>query len=388
MNTGRTIFSQLLDHFPLYEFSKIVKSHKGEYKVKSFTCYNQWVVMAFAQLTCRESLRDIENCLRVFQKKLYHIGIRGTISRNTLANANNNRDWQIYSDLAIALIRTARFLYANEDLNLDIKEMIYAFDSTTIDLCLALFPWAKFRKRKAAIKLHTLLDLRGSIPAFIWITEGKIHDVKALDILVYEANAYYIFDRGYLDFGRLYKITIAHAFFVTRLKSNSQYRRVHSNPSDNANGIISDQIIVLTEKTASINYPEKLRRIHYLDIEHGIHYDFLTNNFEIPALTIAKIYKARWQVELFFKWIKQHLRIKVFYGTSENAVRTQIWIAISVYVLIAIIRKRMNLKTSLYSMLQILSVSLFEKQSINQTLTDIDVQDSDLETCNQLNLFE
>lgn len=387
MNTGKTIFSQLLDHFPLYEFSKNVKKHKGEYKVQSFTCYNQWVAMAFAQLTCRESLRDIEICLRVFQKKLYHVGIRGIISRNTLANANNNRDWRIFADFAMALIRTARSLYAN-DLKLDIKEMIYAFDSTTIDLCLALFPWAKFRKRKAAIKLHTLLDLRGSIPAFIWITEGKIHDVKALDILIYEANAYYIFDRGYLDFGRLYKITMAHAFFVTRLKSNSQYRRVHSNPSDHVNGIISDQIIVLTEKEASKNYPEKLRRIHYLDIEHGIHYDFLTNNFEIPALTIAKIYKARWQVELFFKWIKQHLRIKAFYGSSENAVRTQIWIAISVYVLIAIVKKRMNLNSSLYSILQILSVSLFEKQPINQALTNIDIQEDDQATCNQLSLFE
>ena len=293
MNTGRTIFSQLLDHFPHYQFSKLVKKYNGEYKVKSFTCYNQWLAMAFAQLTYRESLRDIEICLRVFQKKLYHVGIRGTISRNTLANANNNRDWRIYADFAMILIRAARSLYAKDDLKLDIKEMIYAFDSTTIDLCLALFPWAKFRKRKAAIKLHTLLDLRGSIPAFIWITEGKIHDVKALDILVYEANAYYIFDRGYLDFGRLYKITTAFAFFVTRLKSNSQYRRVHSNPSDHANGIISDQIILLTETAAAKNYPDKLRRIHFLDIEHGIHYAFLTNNFEIPALAIAKIYKAR-----------------------------------------------------------------------------------------------
>lgn len=305
-----------------------------------------------------------------------------------MANANNNRDWRIYADFSMILIRTARSLYAKDDLKLDIKEMIYAFDSTTIDLCLALFPWAKFRIRKAAIKLHTLLDLRGSIPAFIWITEGKIHDVKALDILVYEANAYYIFDRGYLDFGRLYKITAAFAFFVTRLKSNSQYRRIHSNPSDHANGIIADQIIVLTETAASKNYPDKLRRIHYLDIEHDVHYDFLTNNFEIPALTIAKIYKARWQVELFFKWIKQHLRIKVFYGTRENAVRTQIWIAISVYVLIAIIKKRMNLKSSLYSVLQILSVSLFEKQSLNQALTDIDIQEDDQDACNQLNLFE
>jgi hypothetical protein len=388
MNTGRTIFSQLLDHFPFYVFSKLVKKYKGEYKVQSFTCYNQWLAMAFAQLTYRESLRDIEICLRVFRKKLYHIGIRGTISRNTLANANNNRDWRIYADFAMILIRTARSLYAKDDLKLDIKEMIYAFDSTTIDLCLALFPWARFRKRKAAIKLHTLLDLRGSIPAFIWITDGKVHDVKGLDILVYEANAYYIFDRGYLDFGRLYKITIALAFFVTRLKSNSQFRRVHSNPSDHANGIISDQIIVLTEATASKNYPDKLRRIHYLDIEHWAHYDFLTNNFEISALTISKIYKARWQVELFFKWIKQHLRIKAFYGTSENAVRTQIWIAISVYVLIAIIKKRLNLKSSLYSVLQILSVSLFEKQSINQALANIDIQEDDQATCNQLNLFE
>lgn len=266
MNTGRTIFSQLLDHFPLYEFSKFVKKYKGEYKVKSFTCYNQWLAMAFAQLTYRESLRDIEICLRVFQKKLYHVGIRGAISRNTLANANNNRDWRIHADFAMILIRTARSLYAKDDLKLDIKEMIYAFDSTTIDLCLALFPWAKFRKRKAAIKLHTLLDLRGSIPAFIWITEGKTHDLKALDILVYEANAYYIFDRGYLDFGRLYKTTTAFAFFVTRLKPNSQYRRIHSNPSDHANGIISDQIIILTETAAFKNYPDKLRRIHFLDI--------------------------------------------------------------------------------------------------------------------------
>ena len=388
MNSGKTIFAQLLEHFPQYEFSKIVTSYKGDFKIQSFTCYHQWIVMAFAQLTNRNSLRDIEISLRAFQKKLYHIGIRGSVSRNTLSNANNVRDWRIYADLSSLLVKKARLLYVNEPIEIDVSDAIYAFDSTTIDLCLALFPWAKFRKNKGAIKLHTQLDIRGSIPSFIWITEGKTHDVNALDILIYEQKAFYVLDRGYLDFARLFKITLAKAFFVTRLKTNTQFSRVYSNPVDPDNGIMSDQIIKLSQPTAQKNYPDKLRRVHFYDKEHNKHYYFLTNNFSLPPLTIAKIYKARWQVELFFKWIKQHLHIKKFYGTSENAVRTQVWIAVSVYLLIAIIKQRLKIKVTSYTILQFLSVALFEKNQLNQALMNTEILDADSSLCNQLNLFE
>jgi len=387
MNTGKTIFSQITAHLPLHEFQKCVSRYNGDYKIRNFSCLDQFLVMAFAQLTCRESLRDIEVCLRAMSTKLYHMGIRGGIARNTLARANETRNWRMYSDFAHALIRTARRLYANDDFGIDLEQTVYAFDSTTIDLCLALFPWARFRRRKGAVKLHTLLDLRGNIPSFIHITEGKVHDVNALDDLIPEPGSFYILDRAYLDFARLYVFSQRLAFFVIRAKANFQFRRLYSHPVDRASGVLCDQTVILTGFYSFRDYPDKLRRIRFFDVTTGKSFCFLTNNFTLPALTIAKLYKCRWQVELFFKWIKQHLRIKSFYGTSENAVKTQVWIAVSIYVLVAIIKKRLNLKPSLYTILQILSLSLFEKTSLLQALTTSKLMIQDNENRNQLQLL-
>lgn len=387
MNSGKSIFAQLMEFIPVYEFRKCVNRYNGNYKIKRFTCWEQFLCMAFAQLTYRESLRDIEACLRATQKKLYHMGIHSKVSRNTLANANQVRDWRICADFAQVLIDVARKLYVNEDFGVELQQTAYALDATIIDLCLSLFPWAKFRNRKGAIKLHTLIDLRGSIPAFVIITHGKVHEVMVLDDLIMEAGAIYIMDRGYLDFARLYRIQQSSAFFVTRAKSNFKFKRLYSNRVDKKTGVQCDQIIVLTGFYARKDYPDKLRRIRYYDAENNKALVFLTNNFTLPALTIAKLYRCRWQVELFFKWIKQHLRIKAFYGTTENAVKTQIWIAISVYVLVAIIKKRLNLNHSLYTILQILSVTLLEKIPLLQALLSMDDFEINGDSCNQLNLF-
>ena len=388
MNSGKTIFSQLMEFLPIHEFRKCVAQYNGNYKVKSFTCWDQFLCMAFAQLTYRESLRDIQACLRGTRYKLYHMGIRGNVSRNTLANANKIRDWRIYSDFAQVLIRKARRLYANESFGVELDQTAYAMDSTTIDLCLSLFPWAIFRKRKGAVKLHTLLDLRGSIPTVVIITHGRIHDVNILDRLIIEAGAIYIMDRGYLDFARLYAIHQTSGFFVIRAKRNFNFRRLYSHAIDKSTGIQCDQTIVPQNFYAQKNYPEKLRRIRYLDVNTNKRLVFLTNNFMLPAKTIAELYRCRWQVELFFKWIKQHLRIKAFYGTSENAIKTQIWIAISIYVLVAIVKKELKLDQSLYTILQILSVTLFEKEPILQVLTNNDYMNPNPVPSNQLNLFE
>jgi hypothetical protein len=388
MNSGRTVFSQVMDFLPLREFHQCVERYRGNYKVKDFACLDQFLCLAFAQLTYRESLRDIEACLRSRQSKLYHMGIRGHVARNTLANANNVRDWRIYADFAYVLIGIARPLYLKEDFGIDLENTVYAFDSTTIDLCLALFPWAHFRKRKGAVKMHTLLDLRGSIPSFIEITEGKVADVNVLDQLPIESGAFYLVDRGYLDFARLYHISQQAAFFVTRSKRNTLFRKCRSKKTDKTTGVVCDQVIVLTGKDADKTYPAQLRRIKYYDDETKKSLVFLSNNFLLPALTIAQLYKARWRVELFFKWIKQHLRIKAFYGTSPNAVKTQIWIAIAVYVLVAIIRKRLSLDASLYKILQILSVTVFEKVDVSQALTEMDVENAEPDICNDKTLFD
>ena len=388
MNTGRTVFSQIMDFLPLRDLRKCVKRYRGNYKVQKFSCMDQFLCMAFAQLTYRESLRDIEACLRAMQSKLYHMGIRSRVSKSTLADANENRDWRIYADFAQVLIHIARGLYAKEEFGIELDQTVYALDSTTIDLCLSLFPWAKFRKHKAGIKLHTLLDLRGNIPTFIRITEALIHDVNILDDIIPEVGAFYIMDRGYLDFARLYIFHHCLAFFVTRAKGNFQFRRLYSHPIDKATGLRCDQTIVLTGFYSSKDYPERLRRIRYVDKETEQNLVFLTNCFTLPAITIAQLYKCRWQVELFFKWIKQHLRIKAFFGTTENAVKTQIWIAISVYVLVAIIKKQLNLDLNLYTILQILSVTLFEKVSILQVLMKAGYKTDDTDFCNQLMLFD
>jgi len=387
VNIGRTIFSQIMDFAPSFHFQQCVARYQGNYKVITFTCLDQFLCMAFAQLTYRESLRDIEACLRVAKPKLYHMGIRSNVSRNTLAHANENRDWRIYADFAQVLIKIARELYANDDFGLELKQAVYAFDSTTIDLCLSVFPWAKFRKTKAAVKLHTLLDLRGNIPVVISITNGKTHDVNALDDLVFEPGAIYIFDKAYVDFARLYRIHQSLAFFVTRAKSNFVFKRLYSQPVDKSTGIQADQIIMVTGFYTLLDYPEKLRRIRYFDIDTKKRFVFLTNNFTLPAIVIAKLYKCRWKVELFFKWIKQHLRIKSFYGTSENALKTQIWIAISVYVLVAIVKKRLKLDRSLYTILQILSVTMFEKTPILQVLSSPNYETDIIDGDNQLNLL-
>jgi len=376
-----------MDFVPRYEFHKCVQRYNGHHKVKTFSCWDQFLTMAFAQLTYRESLRDIQACLRAAGTKLYHLGIRSRVSRNTLANANQVRDWRIYADFAQRLIGHARRLYANEEFGVELDQTAYALDSTTIDLCLSLFPWAKFRRHKAAVKLHTLLDLRGSIPSWVVITDGKVHDVNLLDQLVFEAGAFYIFDRGYVDFARLYRIHQSSAFFVTRAKSNFEFYRLCSQPVDKSTGVLSDQIIRLKVFYSRQGYPEKLRRVHYLDTDSNRRLVLLTNNFTLSARDIADLYRCRWQVELFFKWIKQHLRIKAFYGTSDNAVKTQVWIAISVYVLVAIIKKQLNLDQSLYSILQVLSVTLFEKTPILRAFSATDPEQEKGSSCNQLHLF-
>ncbi len=364
MNTGRTIFAQLMDLLPLAEFRRSVDRYEGDYKVQSFSCLDQFLCLAFAQLTYRRSLREIEICLRAHQPKLYHMGFRGRISRNTLAHANERRDWRIYADFARALIAQARALYQHEPLGVDLEQAVYAFDSTTVDLCLSLFPWAQFRRRKSAVKLHTLLDLRGNIPTNVYVTGGQVNDVKLLDQLVPEAGAFYLLDRGYVDYRRLYALTQGCAFFVTRADQNTRYRRRSWHWVDHSTGLRSDQTIRLTGPKSSRRYPDPLRRIHYFDAEQDLRLIFLTNNFQLTALTIAELYRARWQVELFFRWIKQHLHIRAFYGTSENAVKTQVWVAITVYVLVAILKKQLNLDLSLYKILQILSVTIFEKRPI------------------------
>ena len=376
-----------MDFVPRYEFHKCVQRYNGQHKVKSFSCWDQFLTMAFAQLTYRESLRDIQACLRAAGTKLYHLGIRSRVSRNTLANANQVRDWRIYADFAQRLIGQARRLYANEEFGVELDQTAYALDSTTIDLCLSLFPWAKFRRHKAAVKLHTLLDLRGSIPSWVVITAGKVHDVNLLDQLVFEAGAFYIFDRGYVDFARLYRIHQSSAFFVTRAKSNFEFHRLCSQAVDKSTGVLSDQIIRLKVFYSRQGYPEKLRRVHYLDADANRRLVLLTNNFTLSARDIADLYRCRWQVELFFKWIKQHLRLKAFYGTSDNAVKTQVWIAISVYVLVAIIKKQLNLDQSLYSILQVLSVTLFEKTPIPRAFSATDPEQEKGSSCNQLHLF-
>jgi len=388
MHTGRIVFAQVLDFLPIRKFYQCVRRYRGHYRVWRFSCLDQFLCLAFAQLTYRESLRDIETCLRALQPKLYHAGIRAKISRSTLADANEKRDWRIYADFAQVLIARARQLYAGDAFGVALAQTAYVFDSTTIALCLTLFPWARFRKRKGAVKLHTLLDLRGSIPSFIHITEGRTHDVTVLDELVVEPGAFYVMDRGYTDFRRLYALTQRGAFFVVRAKRNLAYARRASRPVDKAAGLRSDQTIVLTGPKTSQEYPAPLRRISYVDAETGKRLVFLTNNFTLLALTIAQLYKCRWQVELFFKWIKQYLRIKAFYGTSANAVKTQIWIAISVYVLVAILKKELKLNRSLGEILQILSVTLFEKDEVSQVLTATDVQTEAHGPCNQLHLFD
>lgn len=361
MNRGRTMFAQVMDFLPLAEFRRCVERYRGDYKVQSFSCWDQFLCLAFAQLTGRESLRDIEACLRSQRAKLYHMGFRGRISRNTLAHANETRNWRIFADFARGLIAQARQLYRHEPFTVELDETVYALDSTTIDLCLSLFPWAQFRRHKSAIKVHTLLDLRGSIPTNVYVTSGAVHDVRILDQLRPEAGAFYLLDRGYLDFARLYVLKQSCAFFITRAKQNTQFWRRDWRPVRRSSGVRSDQTIQLTGPRTAQLYPDPLRRIHYFDAEKDLRLIFLTNNFQLPALTIADLYRARWSVELFFRWIKQHLHIKSFFGTSENAVKTQIWVAVTVYVLVAIVKKQSQLEMSLYKILQILSITLFEK---------------------------
>ncbi len=387
MHSGRIIFSQLMSFLPKHEFNKCVRRYRGEYHIRSFSCFDQFLSMAFAQLTYRESLRDIEICLRAMQPKLYHAGFRSRVSRSTLADANEKRDWRIYADFAHVLIGMARELYAKEEFGLQITQAAYALDSTTIDLCLSLFPWASFRKHKSAIKLHTEMDLRGSIPCVIRITHGKVHDVTFLDQLVLEPAAFYVMDRGYIDFARLYRFTQNMAFFVTRAKSNLDYTRRSSRSVDYGTGLRSDQTILLRGPKTSQLYPDSLRRISFFDIENHRRLIFLTNNFILPALTIALLFKRRWKIELFFKWIKQNLRIKAFYGTSENAVKTQVWIAISVYLLVAIIKKKLRIERTLNEILQVLSVTLFENDELLPLVTNFSLQDQMEPSYKQLNLF-
>jgi hypothetical protein len=388
MNVGRTIFSQLIECLPNKEFQKCVARYHGDSHLRGFSCWDQLLAMSFAQLTYRESLRDIEACLRSMSGKLYHMGLRGRVARSTLADANETHDWRIYADFAQVLIRIARPLYAGDPIGVDLNQSVYALDSTTIDLCLSLFPWAHFRKCKAAVKMHTLLDLHGNIPTFVRITDGTVHDVNILDEILPEPGAFYVMDRGYVDFERLFRFTLSSAFFVTRTKKNVLLQRRYSHPVNKSTGVRSDQTVILIATGSVKAYPDALRRIRYVDAETKKRLTFLTNNFALPALTIALIYKCRWQVELFFKWIKQHLRIKAFFGTSENAVKTQIWIALSAYVLVAIVRKRFALESSLYQILQILSVTLFEKTPILQALQPSDQDENMADTGNQLILFD
>jgi hypothetical protein len=387
MNAGKTVFAQILEHLPRYEFDKFVKEYEGNRRVRKFPCYDQFLCLAYAQLTYRESLRDIETCLNSHHEKLYHIGFRGQISRSTMADAGEMRDYRIYQDFAYHLISIARKLYQNEELAIDLDYSLYAFDSTTIDLCLSLFPWAHFRKTKAAIKMHTFLDLRGSIPTFISLTTGKVHDVNVLDILPLEKDAVIAMDRGYVDFTRLYAVNLFPAFFVIRAKSNFRCRRLNSQKVDKTLGLRSDQRIVLTTKKSRAAYPEALRRVSYVDIDTKKRFVYLTNIFTVSAITVADIYKQRWQVELFFRWIKQHLRINTFYGTSPNAVKTQIWTAVSIYLLVAILKKRLHLPGNLHTILQILEVNIFEKRPIIQIVKDAYKQEPEPSLCNQLNLF-
>jgi hypothetical protein len=389
MNVGKTVLAQIMDFISRYEFEKSVDRYNGNYNVKSFTCWEQFIVMCFAQLTYRESLRDIEACLKSISNKLYHCGVKSKIAKSTLADANEDRDWRIYSDFAQKLIIEARAFYKKDNnFNLDIDEIAYALDSSTIDLCLSLFPWAKFRKKKGAVKMHTLLDLRGSIPSFIEITDGKLHDVNILDILPIEVNSIYVMDRAYVDFARLYKMHLAQAFFVVREKQNFNFRRLYSKKVDKEKGFECDQIIVLTGYYTAKKYPEKLRRIKYHDKDTGKTLVFLTNIFNHSAEIIALLYKERWKIELFFKWVKQHLRIKKFYGTSYNAVCTQIWIAVSVYLIVAIIKKRLNLKQELYTILQIFSICLFEKVPLNQLFINEDYKNEEESYYTQLKIFD
>ncbi len=388
MNQGKLVFAQLVQHLPLTTFQRCVSRYRGHHKVKTFSCLDQFLSMAFAQLTFRESLRDIETCLRAQQPKLYHMGFRSGVARNTLSNANAVRDWRIYADFAQSLINIARPLYINDPLGVDLKNTAYALDTTTIDLCLSVFPWAPFRSAKAAVKMHTLLDLRGNIPSFIHITDGKWHEVNVLDHLLPEAGAFYIRDRGFTDFARLFRFHEAGSFFVIRAKSNLTFQRRYSHPVDRSTGLICDQTVLFTGFYAQKDFNAPLRRIRFKDPETGKTLIFLTNNFLLPALTITELYRCRWQVELFFKWIKQHLRIKAFFGTSENAVKTQIWIAVSVYVLVAIIKKRLNVPASLYEILQILSLTLFERIPMDQLLTKIEPHEIGQTSENQLFLFD
>ena len=387
MHAGKLVFAQLTSHLPLSTFRRCVAAYGGEHKVKSFSCLEQFLCLAFAQLTYRESLRDIEACLRAQNDKLYHMGIRSRISRSTLADANEARDWRIHAAFAQRLITMARKLYLDEPFGVDLNETVYALDATTIDLCLSVFPWAPFRTTKAAVKLHTLLDLRGNIPAFIHISDGKMHEVNILDQLLPEAGAFYVMDRGYLDFKRLYRLHAAGSFFVTRGKSNLKAQRRYSRPVDRSTGLICDQTIVLTGFYSSQDFETPLRRIRFNDPKTGKRLVFLTNNFVLPALTITELYRCRWQVELFFKWIKQHLRIKQFYGTTENAVKTQIWTAVSTYVLVAIVKKRLKIQASLYEMLQILSLTIFEQTPLDTLFAQIRAVQNDADAPNQMNLF-
>ena len=388
MLPGQTIFAELLSHVSSRKFQTCVDRYDGNYKSSRFSCWEQYLCMAFAQLTYRESLRDIEACLRAVQPKLYHVGIRTRVARTTLADANETRDWRIYADFAQGLIRTARDLYVNEPMALDLENTVYALDATIIDLCVSVFPWAHYRRRDAAIKLHTLLDLRGAIPTVVQITAGKCPDVTALDTLALEAGAIYLMDRGYVDFTRLHRFTEEAAFFVTRTKKGIRFTRRSSRPVEGTTGVLSDHVVVVATPASRRHYPSLLRRVRYLDPTTKKRLVFLTNNFTLAAITIAQLYKARWKVELFFKWIKQHLRIKAFYGTSENAVKTQIWIALSVYVLVAIVKKRLALDVSLYKLLQILSVTLFEKMPISTALFDVGPRFTEVGDCNQLQLFD
>ena len=387
MHSGKLVFAQLMEYLPLHTFRRCVQRYPSKYPTKIFSHLDQFLCMAFAQLTYRESLRDIETCLRAHQAKLYHLGIRGNIAKSTLADANEQRDCRIYADFAMSLIQTARTLYASNHFAVELEQTVYALDTTTIDLCLSVFPWARFRQAKAAVKMHTLLDLRGNIPTFIHISDGKMHEVNVLDILILEAGSFYIMDRGFTDFARWFVMHQAQAFFITRAKSNLLFRRVYSRSVDKSTGLRCDQTIALTAPKARKDYPQHLRRIKFHDAEHDKDLVFLTNNFDLPALTIAQLYRCRWQVELFFKWIKQHLRIKRFYGTTENAVKTQIWISITVYILVAIVKKRLNTEASLYTILQILSLTLFEKTTLNQLLKNTERQMTTQQNNNQLNLF-
>jgi hypothetical protein len=384
LNSGRTIFAQLVEHLPIHDFRRCVTRYDGNRRTRTFSCWDQFLCLAFAQLTYRESLRDIVACLRSFAGRLYHMGIRGCVSRSTLADANERRDWRIYADFAQGLIREARALYLGEPLGVDLDRTVYALDSTIIDLCMSLFPWAPYKATQNALKLHTLLDLRGNIPAFIRITPGKVHDVNILDQLTPEPGAFYVLDRAYLDYQRLYRWTRAGAFFITRTRKKFRLRRIYSHPVDNASGVRCDQTVALVSFYPARSYPAHLRRIRYVDVERDKRLIFLTNNFQLPARTIANLYRSRWQVELFFKWIKQHLRIKAFYGTSENAVKTQIWIAVSTYLLVAIIRKRLHLKANLYTILQILSITLLEKGPVLQAFSEVESQIVEMHNHNQM----